>query len=461
MNSRVGLLPFYIELYDKTRPQIRPQVDSFTAVIAGELEKRGIEVVASSTCRLKPEFETAVNMFESQKVDAIVTLHLAYSPSLESIDALLKTKLPIIVLDTTPTFGFGEVLTGGDSMFNHGIHGVQDMCSMLVRNKRAFFLEAGHWSQSGVLDRVAAWARAARTAACLRNMKVGLVGEPFKGMGDFQVAEDVLKSEIGLTVVRLKREDYLALYDSVSQEEIESEVEADSRAFEIKSIDDEGYRRCLKTCLALRKWMEREGLKAFTMNFLDISEKVTGLTVPPFLEASKAMARGLGYAGEGDVLTASLVAALKEISMETSFIEMFCPNWEKQRIYLSHMGEMDISLCDEKPMLSRRRFTFTDAEDPTVAYGRFKAGEVVLVDLAPMPEGKFRLIISKAKMLGRTGEEKADAICGWLKPSKPLEEFLKAYSLLGGTHHLAVVYGDYADDIDRFGRMMGWEAVRI
>ena len=53
----------------------------------------------------------------------------------------------------------------------------------------------------------------------------------------------------------------------------------------------------------------------------------------PFLEASKAMARGIGYAGEGDVLTSALVGTLLSVYPETSFTEMFCPNWKDGRYF--------------------------------------------------------------------------------------------------------------------------------
>ena len=63
-------------------------------------------------CRVKQEFIDSISLFEREEVDAIVTLHLAYSPSLESADVLARTKKPIIVLNTTPTYDFSPVRPG-------------------------------------------------------------------------------------------------------------------------------------------------------------------------------------------------------------------------------------------------------------------------------------------------------------------------------------------------------------
>ena len=49
-------------------------------------------------------------------------------------DALAGTDLPIVVLDTTPGYAFGPTTDPAEIMYNHGIHGVQDMCNLLIRN---------------------------------------------------------------------------------------------------------------------------------------------------------------------------------------------------------------------------------------------------------------------------------------------------------------------------------------
>ena len=70
-------------------------------------------------------------------------------------------------------------------MYNHGIHGVQDMCNMLIRRGKDFIIEAGHIEISSVLDRIARHIKGAKMANQMRNARVGRIGEAFVGMGDF------------------------------------------------------------------------------------------------------------------------------------------------------------------------------------------------------------------------------------------------------------------------------------
>jgi len=456
---KVGLLPLYLELYDRSMPEIRAKVEKFYKTIAAELGNRGLEVVTAPVCRLRTEFKAAISLFEKAQVEAIVTLHLAYSPSRESSKVLAATELSLIVLDTTPAYSFGPGQNPDEIMYNHGIHGVQDMCNLLIRNGKSFQIEAGHWQKSDVLNRVVCDARAAQLASNMRKARVGLIGEPFRGMGDFAVPPDTLRQTIGVETVKGDSSTIRSLLSETNDREVEKEMVDNVEKCVAENLDTEAHRRTVQVCLAIRRWIEKERLSAFTVNFLQV-DKSLGLPTVPFLEASKAMARGIGYAGEGDILTAALVGVLASTYPETTFTEMFCSDWENESIFLSHMGEMNINLADSKPKLVEKPFPWTDADNPVVAVGRFRSGEAVLINLAPGPEDTYTLIIAPVEMIEvKEKDRMAETVHGWFKPKMSIAEFLTKYSYLGGTHHLALVYGNVTKEIKVFGKFMEWETI--
>jgi L-arabinose isomerase len=459
--TKIGLLPLYLKLYDDLDAgKPRPRIAEFPRTIAAELTRRGLEVVVAPVCRVEKEFAAAVRKMEAEKVEALVTLHLAYSPSLESAKALARTRLPLIVLDTTPTFSFSPEQDPDEVMYNHGIHGVQDMCNLLLRNGKPFLIETGHWQHSDVLDRVAALVAPARMAIAMRRGRVGILGTPFKGMGDFSVPAARIKSGIGASVTSMDVETLKKLLAGVSQKDVLAECAADAGRFEKDGVSDEAHARSVRLGLAIRRWLEKEKLTALTFNFLDMAKK-SGYITAPFLEMSKAMERGIGYAGEGDTLTALLVGALAAVYPDTSFTEMFCPDWENDRLFLSHMGEVNLRLLDGVPRMREMDYHYSATDNPALVVGRFRAGEIVLVNLAPTASG-YRLIIAPAAMLGVPGTDRLqDSVRGWFAPPLPVTDFLKAYSRLGGTHHLAVTYTKDTVPFEHFGALMGWDVAVI
>ncbi len=456
---KIGLLAMYVKLYDDSWSFMRERVNAFHNTIINEFEKRNIDVVSNNVCRVKSEFKDAILRFEEEDVDAIITLHLAYSPSLESAEILADTNIPIIVLDTTPTFDYSPSQKPDELLYNHGIHGVQDMCNLLLRNGKKFFIEAGHWKESDVIERVISDTKACKLAKSMKRAKVGRVGRPFEGMGDFELPKEILESTIGIETIIFDFKESKELLQEISENKIEEEICKDINEFNINNINNLVHKQSTLAGLSIRNWIEKNELTAFTINFMEITKK-SGIPSMPFLEASKAMARGIGYAGEGDVLTAALVGALLSVYPETSFTEMFCPDWKNNSIFLSHMGEMNLNLTAAKPVLKEIDFPFTDAENPIVAYGRFKSGKVSFINLAPCKNNSYSLIVSSMEMLEVKGEDKMQySIHGWVKPSTNISDFLSEYSNYGGTHHGVIVYGDLSREMERFAQIMDWKYI--
>jgi L-arabinose isomerase len=330
---------------------------------------------------------------------------------------------------------------------------------MLLRKKKSFFIEAGHWEKSDVIDRVVKRIRAVILAGSISSMCVGRIGGAFEGMGDFQVSPELLKETIGVETIDIYAEEISKLIPPEKDKAVKKEVEYDKKIFNINNLNEKIHLNSIRIGLAVRKWIERENLGAFTMNFASIGED-SGFPTLPFLEASKAMARGIGYAGEGDIITAALVRALFSLSKETSFAEMFCPDWKGNRIFLSHMGEINTGLVYGKPNLVEKDLPFIELGNPAIAFGRFKPGKAVLVNLAPM-DGSYTLIVSQIEMVDVKNHKMADTICGWFEPKKNIADFLSEFSHAGGTHHSALVYGNDKDIIIDFGNIMGWKVIEI
>ena len=459
--TKIGYLPLYIKLYDDSNPHYRdPMVDHMHTLIS-MLESEGLEVVAADVCRVRPEFEAAAKLFNDADVDAVVTQHLAYSPSLESIDALMSIRAPLIVLDTTPDY---ELLSkagyySGISN-NHGIHGVQDMCNLLRQRGRSYEICAGHALHSDVIARVAGMCRAAKVKKNFQTARVGSVGGSFEGMGDFFISPENYKARIGAEVVYMDGDAVKKYVAAVTDEEVEAEVAWDDAHFTNEISNPETYRAAVKSGLAVRKWAQDEKLTACTVNFLSLDR--CGLPKMPFVECSKMLMRGMGYAGEGDVLTAGLVGALRAVYPNTTFTEMFCPDWKQDVILLNHMGEMNLNLARWRPVLRTLPFNYNSCGETASAYGCMRPGRAVFCNVAPMGEG-FTMTVAPVELLDVGLEFGAyrNSIQGWMKPPKPVAEFLRAFSMAGGTHHSALIYDAEIGEIEAFGRMMGFDVVTI
>ncbi len=458
---KVGLLPLYVKLYDDCLAFMRPSVEKYYDTIVQKLEEEGLEILRSPICRLEDEFKAALDGFEAGGAEAVITLHLAYSPSLQSEKPLRECKLPLIVLDTTPDYAFKPTGSTAAIDFNHGIHGVQDMCNLLRRNHVPFDIFAGHWAHSDVCRRAADCAKAHAAANALAKARVGIIGEPFAGMGDFQIPYEDMKRQIGIEVVPLPAAQAAVYADAVTEDRIDAMKAQDDARFINEDVPEDRYREVSRVSLGVRDWCEAEKLDAFTVNFLAVS-KTSGLRHMVFERACRAMEEGIGYAGEGDVLTAALVGALLKGWENTTFVEMFCPDWEDNVVFLGHMGEYNLRIADGKPRMILRPFPFSDSGDPYAIMAPMMPGKAVILNLAPLGNGKFSLIAVSGEMQKAPENSSfTHVVNGWFKPDQPLSQVLQTYSLHGGTHHSAMVYGADAQVFSAIAKHFGWEFVSI
>jgi len=453
---RVGILPLYLALYDEALPQYRPQVEAFARQAAERLSAAGLEVELADVCRVRDEIERAITNLTARDVDLLATLHLAYSHSLEAVDALVNSNLPLALLDTTPAPEFAEKATMDDMMRNHAIHGVQDLACMLRRRGRDYAVVAGHIDDDAFVAEVVQTARAARAAKSLRSMRVLQIGEPFAGMGDFAVELEVPARGLGLTVQNVGVTELAAAIGQVSDEALTQEAEADAARFDCSQLAEEVLQTSNRVGLGVREMLEKAGAGAFTCNF-SVCDRDLGVPTVPFLEASKAMARGVGYAGEGDALTAAFVGALLQGFGDVTFSEMFCPDWAGGSIFMSHMGECNPALAAGNPRLVEKDYAFGNIGNPVVAWFAVRPGPATLVNIAPGPDETFDIIASSVLILDR-GMLPAfpDVPHFWIQPRDlSLRDFLRRYSECGGTHHLAIVMGDQIGAIQCMARMLG------
>jgi len=462
--TTIGLLPFYLKLYDELLPDCREHFAGFLADIAAAFESRCITVQTAPICCVAEEFEAAVSQFEAAQVDCLVTLHLAYSPSLESINTMCRTDLPIVILDTTMDAAFGVDVDPDQIMFNHGVHGVMDFASMLRRRGRHFEIAAGHYLDSNVIARAADLARAAVAARSFANSRMLRIGNAFDGMGDFAVEASVLANRFGITVEQVRLAVLDTAVEAVSDAAVAAEMAADRDRYACE-LEADVHQRAVRVGLGLRALLESGGYGGFSINFQTFDRPDRPACTMPFLEISKAMARGVGYAGEGDVLTAALVGALARAFGEATFTEIFCPDWGGNSLFLSHMGEISPSVAADTPRVFEKPLPFIGGYSPAVLTCAVKPGPAVFVNLAPGPDDSFSLIVAPIDVLPEDGTldpAMCDNVRAWIRPrSGDITSFLEAYARAGGTHHSALVLGDCAAAIAAFGRGNGIDVIQI
>jgi len=449
----IGLLPLMLELYKEYAPEIAEKQIPFIKGIESNFRYFS-NVTTAPVCSNKKEVTTTIKDFEIKDVDLIVIVFIAYATSISALNPLLDTRIPLLLYSTTPKNSMAEGMTNEDILLNHGVHGYMDLANVLKRNKRQFMFVSGKTDDKKALREIEEWAIAASAVKMLKKSTIGIAGFTFDGMGDFGIDTTLLNTALGPEVRHIPLNLFADQIKSIKDDEIEKENQRDYNKYVIdKSVDTEILNESNRIYLGLSKVIKQFSLNAFTMHFQGILENPQIRTLP-FLAISKLQEQGLAYAGEGDLLGATGNLLLQYLCGTTLFTETFCPDFDGGRTVMGHMGESNPAFGD-KTILRRKKFVFGDALDPVIADVYMKKEEATILNLGIVEDNNFQIIVYTGKICERIpGDPDIDMPYFHFKPDMELSNFLTDYGLTGGTHHIAMTWGDKKEQIRKLSRLL-------
>jgi L-arabinose isomerase len=416
------------------------------------------DYMITETAHTKEEFERAVTKCEESDCKIIVLLPMAYTASGVTVPALCRTRLPLIVVSTSRDETLAYDINGTHLLANQAMHGVQDICNGLWRHGKPHVVISGHPQQALFAKRFQSLLRAAHAAWVIENAKIGQLGGFFPDMLDFRYNNELQEQLLGYQLVELDTDLYLSSTENIPDDAVSKFLLWMEKTFKV----DKGLQPCelklaAQYALAFESLQEQHSLDGLAMNFMGLLQK--GVKCLPFLGADCLMAAGYGYAGEGDVQTAALMAALFRIAPDTTFSEMFCPDYERNEILMSHMGECNYRLANpSKPIhLKARPFAWGECERLAVPIFQLKPGPVTLTAISEEPDDQsnFRLITCQAEIIHFADHVNLLNPHSRMIVNRPIHEFIEQYSHIGGPHHLCLSYGDIKEEIRWISILLG------
>lgn len=434
-----------LELYESLVPDLRLQREKWLKDQLLPALAPSADVVFDKAVFTREDIEAQVASLEASGVDALLVILLTYSPSQLALPALMRTRLPIIVWNTQELLTVDDKFTTAAMIDNHGVHGTQDLCNVLARSGVDFEYVTSHVTDGAATAELTDFFAAAAAVRKLRNMRVGLLGYPFPGMGDFAVDTTHLAATLGCQWQRLTVEDYIHRAADAPADEVAKLVATYRDVYDVAAgVTDEDLDLTARSELSLRGMVAGAGLAALSYQFLAFGDDKRTQTVP-FVAMSRLMADGIGFGGEGDIIAAAGSAFLHALQAPASFTEAFTIDFAGNCLFMSHMGEANVAMA----RTDRGKVRLVAREMPiTRTQGRqlelitcFQPGPATFCALTQGPASRWRLIVSRMT-IPDFGPLEMEVPHFKLQPNGDVRDFLTAYAKAGGPHHNAVCFGD-------------------
>ena len=390
-----------------------------------------------------------------------------FSPSKMWIRGLAALKKPFLHLHTQ----FNRDLPWGtidmDFMnLNQAAHGDREAGFIHTRLRLGRKVVVGHWSDSEVQDRIAAWMRATHAwhdwqgAKVVRfgdNMRYVAVTEGDKVASEIRFGFEVNGYGIGDLVAKVNAVSDKAIADLVASYE---KLYAVVPALKKTGARHDELRYSARLELGMSAFLSEVGAKAYTDTFEDLH----GLRQLPGMASQRLMAAGYGFGGEGDWKTAALVRAMKVMAggVGTSFMEDYTYHLSPKghQVLGSHMLEICPSIAATKPSVEVHALGIGGKEDPVRLVFDATTGPALNASLVDMGN-RFRLIVNEVTAVKPPKMPKLPVARAVWECQPDFKTACAAWIYAGGAHHTGYSTVVTSEMLEDFATIAGIETVHI
>lgn len=457
----IGLLGIMQELYDDMIPDITETQGQYARRIADRLCDVA-NVQFEGPARNRRDIERQVRGFREQDVDGILLVMLTYGPALRTVRALTENPLPVMLANVQPERSVTKEWDMDDLTYNQGVHGAQDLANTMTRLGIHFPVISEDWRSDRFVRFVEDWAHAARAKRSLEKMRLAQFGQ-MPGMGDIATDEAALMRTLGPQVDQVSMGLVDERMQAVSDERISAAVAEDEERFQIDdALAEEDHRYAARFQVAIEQLLDDEGYDGFSMYFDAVGDDGRFEQLH-MLAASNLLAKGYGYAAEGDMCCTSLVTAGHRLAADAHFTEMYAMDFERDSVLQSHMGEGNwrIARSDRPPRLIDRELGIGGLDNPPTVLFQAEPGPATLVSLAPLGEAQYRLVMATGEILDTEELPNVDMPYFHFQPDSGVRDCLDGWLENGGTHHQCLHLGDVSRRWEMLGSMEDIEVVQV
>jgi L-arabinose isomerase len=459
---RIGILGIMQDLYDDMIPGIAQRQAGYAAQLAEQLAGVG-EFIPAEPVKYREDAERVMREFEHAGLDGVLVVMLTYGPAMRVARLLSESRLPICLANIQPEPSVTPAWDMADMTYNQGVHGAQDTANAMVRAGRRFHVLTDDWQAPSFRDDIGRWARAAAALTAWRSLKVAIFGYAMNDMGDIRVDESALIRSLGPEILAVAPGDMYRGMQVVTDEQVAGVIAAEDAAFEIDprlSADEREDHARMQ--VAIKAILDDRGFGAYTAHFDAIGDDGRFSRLP-LAAASTLMAQGYGYAAEGDVLTACLVAAGHILIGDAHFTEMYAMDFPSDSILQSHMGEGNwkIARSDRPVRLIKRPLGIGRLADPPTFLFQYQPGPATLAALVSLEGERFRLVVAEGENLDSQELPALQMPYGQFRPATGLRNCLNGWLSAGAPHHEVMNLGHHAATWRVFCRLAGIEFIQV
>jgi L-arabinose isomerase len=469
---KVGLFGIGLDAYWPQFAGLEERLKGYLATTAKKLGRPGVKVVNLGLVDNPEKALEAGHRFREADVDLIFLHVTTYALSSTVLPVVRRAKVPVIILNLQPAaaIDYARFNAMGDRTKMTGEWlaycascPVPEIANVFNRARIPFFQVTGMLENDPACWReVDEWMEAARVAWIMEHNRMGVMGHYYCGMLDIYSDLTQQCAWFGGHIEIVEVDELAALRPKVSRAEVQKRVKEFRAAFDVQpdcSLTE--LERAARTSVGLDRLVAEHDLGSMAYYYMGVGNPANEDAISSIILGNSLLtARGIPVAGELEIKNVQAMKIMDSFGVGGSFTEYYAMDFNEDVVLMGHDGPGHIAIAEGKTKVRPLKVYHGKVGRGLSVEMSVKHGPVTLLSVVQTVDGKLKLLVAEAESvpgpileIGNTNSRYTFSIGA--------RQFVERWNEQGPAHHCAVGVGHIASKIDKLGRLLGMDVVKI
>ncbi len=469
---KIGLFGIGLDAYWEQFEGLKTRLEQYVDTVHVHLQSNEVEVVNLGLIDNPKKAFEAGHRFRQADVDLIFLYATTYALSSTVLPVVQRAKVPVIILNLSPEKSIDytyfnslkdKTKMTGEWLAHCSPCPIPEIANVFNRSGIKFHQITGILSDDQECwQEVSEWVQAAKVANVLAHNRMGVMGHYYGGMLDIYSDLTLLVAKLGGHIEMLEVDELSAMRREVTKEEIDKRIALFHQEFDIqKECAAEDLIDAAKTSVALDKLVLDKDLGSMAYYYKGVGIKENELTISSIILGNSLLtARNIPVAGEYEVKNAFAMKIMDSFGAGGSFTEYYAMDFDEDIVLMGHDGPGHIAIAEGKTKVRP-----LDVYHGKVGRGlsvemSVKHGPVTLLSLVQTADGNLVLLVAEGESVPGPILEIGNTNSRYKFPLGA-REFVNSWNYHGPAHHCAVGLGHISSMLDKLGKLLELEVIKI
>jgi L-arabinose isomerase len=469
---RVGLFGIGLAAYWSQFEGLEARLKGYVELVAGRLAGPGREVVNFGLVDSAEKAFEVGHRARREDVDLLVLYVTTYALSSTVLPVVRRAKVPVLVLNLQPEAAIDyasfnalpdRTAMTGDWLAFCSACPVPEIANVFARAGIPFHQVTGVLEDDPSCWReIGDWIAAAQVVETLSHLRLGLMGHYYGGMLDIATDLTAVSSVFGTHIEQLEIDELGALRGDVTDAAVASKLAAFQTEFDVQAdCPADELERAARTAAALDELVERHSLGALAYFYSGTGCAMNEDTITSIiLGTSMLTRRGVPVAGEYEVKNVIAMKIMDSLGAGGSFTEYYAVDFKDDVVLMGHDGPGHSGSAEGKVKVKPLKVYHGKVGRGLSVEMSVKNGPVTLLSVVENLRGGFKLLVAEGVSEAGPILEIGNTNSRYRFPIRA-RDFLQRWNEQAPAHHCAVGLGHVGDKLEKLGKLLGIDVVRI